>query len=573
MTPPTVDFVLVLHSHLPYVLNHGRWPHGSDWLCEAALDTYLPLVRALDALAADGVDAPVTLGITPILASQLAHPTFGKELDAYLAQRLDACIECEGALPGTADAHLIDITRWWHGRYMLLKETWEAINFDIIGALAAHARAGRLEITSSAATHGFLPLLGRDESIRLQLAVGANEHERIFGVRAAGLWLPECAYRPRGPWAPDPSAPGAGRVRAGIETFLEEANIRFVTVDAHLARAGQSLGLYGEVALTQGELLREGVLIESGRRRHSPYRTYRIGRRRNEDAPRILVRDPRTSFKVWSRHDGYPGDGSYLEFHKIRYPGGLKLWRVTDSKAELGQKQPYSPEHARRAVARDGVDFAATLGTIATQGVDPLREVIVAPFDTELFGHWWFEGVDFLEGLYRALPAQPAVRATTASGHIARARQMGAVQLAPGSWGADGDFSMWIGPTTLWTWQRLWPLEERFWAVAALALADPDKHAILAQATRSLLLLQSSDWQFIISTGEVADYAERRFIEHAEDTSRLLAALEGGAGVDLESTREFAETLRTRDDVFPGVLDGLRVALAGSALVPAGAAG
>ena len=150
-------------------------------------------------------------------------------------------------------------------------------------------------------------------------------------------------------------------------------------------------------------------------------------------------------------------------------------------------------------------------------------------------------------------------------------RHTGAVQLAPGSWGANGDFSMWIGPKTLWTWQRLWPLEERFWAVAAAALADPAQHAVLAQATRSLLLLQSSDWQFIISTGEVADYAERRFIEHAEDTSRLIAALEGAPGVDLDGTRAFAETLRARDDVFPGVLDGLRVALAGSA--QAGTAG
>ena len=560
---PTVDFVLVLHSHLPYVLNHGRWPHGSDWLTEAALDTYLPLLRALDAMATDGVHAPITLGITPILASQLAHPTFRVELEAFLQQRLDACIACEGALPGTADEALIEITRWWYERYMQLRATWESIEGNIIGAFAKHARAGRLEITTSAATHGFLPLLGRDESIRLQLAAGANEHQRLFGVRAAGLWLPECAYRPRGPWSPDPVAPRAGEMRAGIESFLEEASVRFVTVDAHLARAGQSLGLYGEVAMTQGELLRDGVMIESGRRRHSPYRTYRIGRHRDERATRILVRDPRTSFKVWSRHEGYPGDGSYLEFHKIRWPGGLKLWRVTSSKADLGEKQAYVPAHATGAVARHAVDFAATLAGLATQGTDPMREVIVAPFDTELFGHWWHEGVDFLEGLYRALPSQTAIRPSTASAHIARARHEGAVALAPGSWGANGDFSMWYGPLTAWTWHRLWPLEERYWSVAAAALTDPAMHDILAQATRSLLLLQSSDWQFIISTGEVADYAERRFTGHAEDLNRLLLALEGGSDADLADARDFAAELRVRDDVFPTVLDAVRSVLAG----------
>lgn len=562
---PAIDFVLVLHSHLPYVLNHGRWPHGSDWICEAALDTYLPLVRALEALEADGVHAPITLGVTPILASQLANPVFNAELETYLAQRLDACIECEGALPNTADARLLGVTRWWYDRYMWLRDTWESINGDLVGTFARHARAGRLEITTSAATHGFLPLLGRDESIRFQLAAGQQEHERLFGMRASGLWMPECAYRPRGPWAPDPQAPRAGAVRAGIESFLEEYGVRFVTVDAHLARAGQSLGLYGEVAMSTGELLRQGVVIESGRRRHSPYRAYRIGRRRDALAPRALVRDPRTSFKVWSRHDGYPGDSSYLEFHKIRYPGGLKLWKVTDSRAELGQKQAYDPEAAMHTVRRHAADFAATLGAIARHGSDPLRDVVVAPFDTELFGHWWAEGVDFLEGLYRALPRVPEVRPVTASAHIARARHDANVQLAPGTWGANGDFSMWYGPETAWTWHRLWPLEERFWAVAPRTIGDPDRRELLAQAARAMLLLMSSDWQFIISTGEVADYAERRFNGHADDLAQLLDALEQPAGADLGGAHAFAATLRERDDVFPHVLDAVRDALTRSA--------
>ena len=350
----TVDFVLVLHSHLPYVLNHGRWPHGSDWICEAALDTYLPLIETLRSLEADGVRAPITLGITPILASQLANPAFKTELEAYLEQRLTACIECEGALPGTADANLIDNTRWWYDKYTRLRETWNSIGGDIVAALRRLEEAGRLELTTSAATHGFLPLLGRDESIRLQLVAGRMEHERLFGRRARGLWLPECAYRPRGAWAPLPSAPRAGAMRAGIEAFLTEADVRFVTIDAHLARAGESLGLYGDVMLAPQDLVRRGVLIESGRRRHSPYRTYRLGRARGAQATRLLIRDPRSSFKVWSRHDGYPGDGAYLEFHKIRYPGGLKLWRVTDSRADLGQKQPYDSAAAQRAVARQG---------------------------------------------------------------------------------------------------------------------------------------------------------------------------------------------------------------------------
>ena len=78
-----MHFVLTLHSHLPYVLNHGRWPHGSDWLCEAAVDTYLPLLESLQALEQEGVTAPVTLGVTPVLANQLASGDFKSELEAF----------------------------------------------------------------------------------------------------------------------------------------------------------------------------------------------------------------------------------------------------------------------------------------------------------------------------------------------------------------------------------------------------------------------------------------------------------------------------------------------------------
>ena len=566
---PAIDFVLVLHSHLPYVLNHGRWPHGSDWLCEAAIDTYLPLLETLQQLADDDVHAPITLGVTPILASQLANPVFRQELEAFVAQRIDACIECEGALPGTPDEHLLPITRWWYDHFSRLHALYESLDGDLVGAFGKFERDGRLELTTSAATHGFLPLLGRDESIRLQLAAGRLEHARLFGRAARGLWLPECAYRPRGAWSPLPTAPRAGAVRPGIESFLVEAGVRFVTVDAHLARAGQPLGLYGEAALSPGELLRQGVLIESGRRRHSPYRTYRLGRTRGEQAVRTLVRDPRSSFKVWSRHEGYPGDGSYLEFHKIRYPGGLKLWRVTDSRADLGDKLPYDPAVASAMTKRHAADFAIVLETIALRGADPLREVVVAPFDTELFGHWWSEGVDFLGQLYRALPRHPAVRPVTASGHLSHAHSDNAVALAPGSWGANGDFSMWLNAGTNWTWEHLWAIEEAFWDVAPAALDDPSRHIVLAQAARSLLLLQSSDWQFIISTGEVADYAERRFVQHAEETTRLIDALAGAPGTDLAAATAFAVELRMRDNVFPDVLDALHEVLR---LAPVGAA-
>ncbi|HLB53489.1 MAG TPA: 1,4-alpha-glucan branching protein domain-containing protein, partial [Gemmatimonadales bacterium] len=136
-----------------------------------------------------------------------------------------------------------------------------------------------------------------------------------------------------------------------------------------------------------------------------------------------------------------------------------------------------------------------------------------------------------------------------------------AIALAPGSWGANGDFSMWLNPGTRWTWERLWKLERRFWDTAPRALADPACHSVLTQAARELLLLQSSDWQFILSTGAAADYAARRFQDHAADLEVLVSALEPAGRGRLSAAAEHAEQVRQRDDLFPGILPVLATIL------------
>ncbi len=554
-----MDFVLGLHSHLPYVLNHGRWPHGSDWISEAAVDTYLPLIDSLTALADEEIPAPVTLGITPILANQLASPVFEAELRQFLNQRLEACDEAESAMTNTYDAHLIPVVQFWRERFTRLLELYDAIDSDIIGAFKRLEDEGRLELITSAATHGFLPLLQRDESIRFQLQVGRDEHVRLFGKRAAGLWMPECAYRPAGAWQPLPSA-RAYRHRDGIEAHLVEHDVRFVFVDAHLAQAGLPLGVYGELPTTPNEMIQAQRRVRASQMPRSPYRPYWIGNHGRKIAPRALIRDPRSSMQVWSRHGGYPGDGAYLEFHKIRYPGGLKLWRVTSDSAGLGDKYAYEPDGASAQVLRHAKHFARLLSRVGDTIQRAGAELIAVPFDTELFGHWWFEGVDFIEELYRQIDLQGGVRPLTASAHLNNARADEALNLSAGSWGKDGDWSMWLNSQTNWTWEKLWPLEEEFWRVAPAAINNPELHSILAQAARQLLLAQSSDWQFIITTGEAADYAEARIKLHISDCARLMRGLDGTAG-DLTNARELAEQLDVRDAIFPNILDSLRVCL------------
>ena len=531
-----MDFVFTLHSHLPWVLHHGRWPHGSDWLCEAAVDTYLPLIESLDLLAADGVAAPLTIGVTPILAAQLSHPDFTTEVEAFLAQRLEACDEAEQDFARTGETHLIPQTGFWRVRLLRLQHRLRNLRGGIVGELAEHASAGRVELLSSAATHGFLPLLRRPESVQLQLATGRAEHRRLFGRDPVGLWLPECAYR------------------AGLETPIGEAGYQYFFVDAHMAQAGKTLGLYGETDFVDG--MREPALTAlDAYYPRSPYRAYQIGASGRVAA---FVRDPESTLRVWSRHQGFPGDGGYLEFHKIRWPGGLKLWRVTGPSVELGGKEPYDANIARARAHRHAAEYASLLSRI-NRVVSPAGgEVIATPFDTELFGHWWFEGVDFIGDLYRGLAASGTVRPITARGHLdgrTEGRNDGQrIELAEGSWGANGDFSKWMNPETRWTWDRLWGLEDRFWNVARQQLsAGPSFRPSVLQAARELLLAQSSDWQFIISTGAAGDYAAKRFTGHCDALEGLLDAIESGG----DASTLLAEHAGA-DDCFPDIGATLR---------------
>ncbi len=562
-----MDFVLALHSHLPYVVNHGRWPHGSDWLCEAALDTYLPLVENLQQLAREGVPAPLTIGFTPVLANQLTSPAFTRELEAFFEQRLAACDAAPASLAATGDTALLPLIGFWRRRFEGLRGLFRAIDRDIVAAFRSLQDRGAIEIIGSAATHAYLPLLARDESIRLQLAVGYAEHARLFGQRPAGCWLPECAYRPRGLWAPragEATPPAA--LRAGIEEHLAAAGFRYFFTDAHLARAGSALGAYGDVplGLERFDAERHEPQSRAGASvLRTPYRAYRVASGSGDPPVAALVRDPRSSMQVWSRHHGYPGDEWYLEFHKIRWPGGLKFWRVSGPAVDLGAKRPYEPDRALDRAAGHAGHFADLLAGLSAERRRAPADagVIVAPFDTELFGHWWFEGVEFLGEVYRRLRDVSGLRPVTAARHVAEHAPRTTLQLAAGSWGANGDDTMWLNERTAWTWRRLWALEDAFWDAAPRALEVPAARPAVAQAARELLLAQASDWQFIISTGAVTDYAERRFSGHCDDLARLLAALGSGA---VEGAGRLAEELRRRDDVFPDVLTHVAAAVATS---------
>ncbi|MCB9758905.1 MAG: DUF1957 domain-containing protein [Alphaproteobacteria bacterium] len=550
------SFALVLHGHVPYVLKHGRWPHGEQWLYEAAAETWLPLLEVLDACHQAGATANLTLGLTPILLEQLAHPAFKEGLPLWLAEREQRAHADERSFQEWGDAHLAFLARRQADRFMDLAERFEAIDRDLPGAFAALWRAGEVELISSGATHGYQPLLLHDASCRAQIRQGLRSSERILGQRPRGFWLPECAYRPAGSWTP-PAVHGDARLRQGTDRLLADEGVAYTFVDAHLFRGLRSEGLLGPEGFRKVGWDQAGWDTERAWR--SVLEPHLAS---SEGSPRgvsVFARHPEVSEQVWSGQVGYPADGRYLEFHKKHGDNGLRYWKVTSARAGLGDKDRYHPDDIPGAVYSHAQHFCAVVRSILKRhrAETGRHGVVVAPFDAELFGHWWHEGPLFLRDVLLTLHADPEVEVTTAGAFLDDHPADKVAWLPEGSWGEGGDHRVWFNDGQRWMWEVLYRAEDRF---GALCLAqpwrdDPALRRLLEDAGRELLLLQASDWPFVVHTQGAPDYGIKRFTQHATRFDRICdMVVDVGEGRTLAPYQEaiLAEA-RACDDVFPDV--------------------
>ena len=551
------SFALVLHTHLPFVLGHGRWPHGSDWLMEVAAGCYLPLLDTIGEAAASGVSPRITIDVSPVLAGQLAAPAFRSEFEEYLRARISSARENRQGFAAANQPELAHLAEGWEGFYRDRLQQFERLNGDLVGALRALADQGHVTLITCAATHGYLPLLSREESIALQLRVAVAAHRQHFGRAPDGIWLPECAYRPRYEWTP-PVGPhkGGGRVRRrGIEEFMADAGLKFFITDVHLMRGGSPLSAYRDYYPALQQL--SGPQPPSYRPDRTPYRPYLVASRGGHGTATAFVRDPDSTLQVWSRDRGYPGDGSYLEFHKKHFPGGLRYWRVTDAKVDLGGKQLYEPARAQERVQAHAGHFVDLLRGVLTANPEGPHAVVCSPYDTELFGHWWFEGPRWLAEVFARLP-QARIAPVDCVTYLETYPPDTTITLLEGSWGEGGDHRVWLNPHTEWTWERIYAAEDEFWTLARQAgtYATEPARRVASQLARELLLMQASDWQFLISTWAARDYAEARIAEHHATFTRLAQALRrllaGGAMPPAEE--EFLAACEAQDFLFPDIL-------------------
>lgn len=548
-------FTFVLHSHLPYARKAGRWPHGEEWLHEAAMETYIPLLETLYDLRADGVPFRITIGITPILAEQLADEDVKDHFDQYLDDRIQAAKEDIELFSQEepVNEQLVVLANWYVGVFERVKTAFDSrFQRDILGAFKQLQDEGLIEITTCAATHGYLPLMGNDSTINAQLRTGIRSYERFFNRKPTGIWLPECAYRPA-------YVTETGRKRPGIEHFLGENGLKVFFSETHTITGGQPVGVAGGDIIGPYGVIKRRYVIPASKSINVPERSATTFQpyyvfdttdypELNYSGVSVIGRNNSVGQQVWSAEWGYPGDFDYREFHRKAGSSGIQYWRITGAGIDLGHKDLYHPDWAEYKIDQHAEHFAHLVG-------DNLRSyaketgkfgLVSANYDTELFGHWWFEGVDWLGKVLRHLADSGDVELTTASRHINLHPPSEVLNLPESSWGAGGTHFVWDNNDTHWMWAPIHEAEARMENLAnEFTDPTPSESLVLAQAAREALLLESSDWPFLVTTGQAREYSIQRFSQHLERFNKLASSLEKGTPDD-----DLAAELWELDKVF-----------------------
>ncbi|HZH90869.1 MAG TPA: 1,4-alpha-glucan branching protein domain-containing protein [Pyrinomonadaceae bacterium] len=522
-------FSLILHAHLPFV-RHPEHPEflEEDWLYEAITEVYLPLLQTFDALDAEGARPRLALNLSPTLCEMLADPLLQTRYTRHL-ENLSALAEKEitrTTRSGGDARRFLPVARMYDRSLRATRRLWhEVYERDLIRGFRRLQDAGVCEIMTCAATHGFLPLISTTEARRAQIDIAVANYQKHFGRRPRGIWLPECAYA------------------EGIETLLADARLEYFIADTHAILYGEPRprsGVYAPVKLANGVA--------------------------------AFARDMETSRQVWSSLVGYPGDESYREFYRdigwdapleyllphlhadgARRYLGLKYHRVTGRDVPLSDKQPYRPRRALRRAAIHAAHFVDERIKQCARQRDALgghAPLITSPYDAELFGHWWFEGVHFLAHVFRELARRrDEIETLSPADYLAApGLRLQTQRLSPSSWGAEGYYKVWLNDTNAWLYPEQHFAEARMTALANQHPVPPEDALALRalkQAARELLLAQSSDWAFQIAHATTVEYAARRFRSHIARFHALADDIERG---EIDTTR-LAE-IEARDNIF-----------------------
>jgi 1,4-alpha-glucan branching enzyme len=512
---------IVLHAHLPFVRHpESDYVLEEEWLFEAVTETYVPLLHMMEGLKQDQIPFKLTLSLTPPLISMLRDPLLQDRYDLHLAKLIELA---EREVDHNANhSHIRYLAEHYVREFRQVKATWERYDRDLTSAFQQFLNSNDLEIITCGATHAYFPVMQMyPQAVWAQIKTACDHYEQNFDQPPKGIWLPECAYY------------------EGIERLIADAGLRYFITDGH------------------------GILYARPRPRFGTYAPIYT-----ETGVAAFGRDHESSQQVWSAEVGYPGASEYREFYKDlgweadydyikpyimpngqRKNTGIKYHKITARGLSLGDKALYDPYWARQKAAEHAGNFMFNRERqvehlYSIMGRPPL---VVAPYDAELFGHWWYEGPWFLDFFFRkACQEQTLFQLTHLADYLQENPVHQVCRPSQSSWGYKGFHEYWLNDTNAWIYPHLHKATERMIELSQCKPTSILEERALNQATRELLLAQSSDWAFIMRTGTMVPYAVRRTKSHLRRFNKLYDDITAG-----QIDSGWLEKVEAIDNIFP----------------------
>ena len=505
---------IVLHAHLPYVRKNEKNSLEEDWLFQAILECYIPLLQVMESsLKEDSENTKLTISLSPTLLSLLQNKKIQKKFPSWIKIRMDFLND----LPSKEKFASEFLMRNLEDKYLY----WQNCSGNIIERFRILNLSGNLDVLTCAATHGYLPILRENpETVNAQINTAIRSHKNIFGTNPLGIWLPECAYY------------------ENLDQILFDSGIRYAVLDGH------------------------GILNATPRPRYGVYAPIC-----SQKGVAFFGRDSESTLPVWSAQDGYPGDKVYREFHKdlgwelpvgelqkkgipsVR-PLGLKYFRITNDKVSLGKKEFYSENEAIKKVEEHAESYLLKrfkqLESLSLS--TNFKPLLVAPFDAELFGHWWYEGPIFIKNIL-VKSRKYSINLTNLKEFLMQQPSLQICNPSPSSWGQGGYHNYWLNDKNAWIVPEITRAGSTFVHLSSNKKNDEFLIRLLKQAARELLLSESSDWSFILKAGTTTELAKERIERHLFRFWKLVEMIKSKSKIDLK----FLEDIEEEDEIFPDI--------------------
>ena len=505
------QLAIVLHAHLPYVKKNEKNSLEEDWLFQAILECYIPLLQAIESSKKENpLNTKLTISLSPTLLSLLDNKQIQKTFPFWIKTRNDFLSE----LPPKEKNACAFLAKNLNEKYSY----WEECSGNLIDKFRVLNKSGNLDILTCAATHGYLPILRENpETVKGQIKTAIRSHENIFGTKPLGIWLPECAYY------------------ENLDEILFNSGIRYTILDGH------------------------GILNATPRPRYGVYAPIC-----SKKGVAFFGRDSESTLPVWSAKDGFPGDRVYREFHKdlgwelpatklqekgisSQRPLGLKFHKITDENVPLGKKEFYlETEAIKKAEEHAEVYLQARLKQLEKLTLSSsFNPLLVAPFDAELFGHWWYEGPIFLKNIFKNASTY-SIKLTNLKEFLIPSPNLQICDPSPSSWGQGGYHNCWINDANAWIVPEITKAGSTFVDLCKKNINSDLSTRLFKQAARELLLSQSSDWSFILRAGTTTELAKERIERHLFRFWKLVEMIKNKSSISLK----FLKDIEEEDKVF-----------------------